>query len=249
VSRRRSSPRSESKGTPAWLVSFTDMITLLLSFFILLQAFATTQDPELFRRGKGGFNRAIQGFGIPDWLWGKQEAPRRSFTQRKHPVENAPENPAPERIIDAEDERIRRVFEQLRRLQRIETEDYHGPPARLLATPIRFPPGEATLSAAARAYLADFAGDLAAGGGAAPHLYVIGLAPDVPDPARRWTLSARRAAVVGECLQACLPKASRTRGTRVDSWGGGGDCTAFGLPLSSTQPTYIILAMMQPSAP
>jgi chemotaxis protein MotB len=37
----------EPEGTPAWIVSFADLITLLLAFFVLLQSFAKEQDPEL----------------------------------------------------------------------------------------------------------------------------------------------------------------------------------------------------------
>ena len=58
----------EAEGAPAWIVSFADMITLLLAFFVLLQSFAQEQDPELFHQGQGSFRRSISGFGIPDLL-------------------------------------------------------------------------------------------------------------------------------------------------------------------------------------
>jgi chemotaxis protein MotB len=236
--------QSEKKGTPAWLVSFTDMITLLLSFFILLQAFSTTRDPELFQRGQGGFRRAIQGFGVPDWLWGKRDAPRRDFTLRKHPVREAPDNLDRRRIIDAEDEKIRRVFEDLRRLHETQATDYDGPPARLLATPIVFAAGEDRLRTAARAYVTDFAADLG-GRTQAPQIYVIGLAPDAAGRPDRWALAARRAAAVRACLQDRLPKHLRENGASVDSWGAGTAGPDLDVPQTGPHQTFIVLAMME----
>jgi flagellar motor protein MotB len=243
VSRRRK--QSDSGGIPAWIVSFTDMITLLLSFFILLQAFASVRDPELFQRGKGGFQRAIEGFGIPDWLFGKQDAPKRSFTLNKHPVQDDPENLDRRRIIDAEDEKIRRVFEDLRRLQSMRVTDHSGPPARLLATPIRFEAGAADLAVGARTYLSDFAADLAAQGDDPPAVYVIGLAPDAADPADGWRLSARRAAAVQACLRGHLPERLRNRGPLVDAWGAGTAAGGLDVPQAGRQQTFIVLAMME----
>ncbi len=239
----RRSRQSEKKGTPGWLVSFTDMITLLLSFFILLQAFSTTQDPELFLRGQGGFRRAIQGFGIPDWLYGKQDAPRRDFTLRKHPVEESPDNQDRRRIIDAEDERIRRVFEDLRRLHRMQASDYTGPPARLLPTPIVFEPGDDRLRPDDRAYLTDFAGELRGRRGALL-IYVIGLAPDAAGRPDRWALSARRAAAVRQVLYAHLPEHLRESGASVDAWGAGTAGPDLHVPQAGSHRTFIVLAMM-----
>ncbi|MEA3367961.1 MAG: flagellar motor protein MotB [Planctomycetota bacterium] len=241
--RRRRKP--ESKGTPAWLISFTDMITLLLSFFILLQSFAETRDPELFQRGRGGFVRAIEGFGIPDWLYGKKDAPRRKFTQHKHPVQEDPANLDRRRIIDADDEKIRRVYEDLRRLQRTRASDYTGQPARLLATPIRFDRGRYRLGVAGRAYLTDFAADLRRGSGTPPLIYVIGLAPDAADPADGWRLSARRAAAAGACLREHLPEPLKARGGRVDSWGAASAGPDLDAPQTGPHQTFIVLAMME----
>ncbi len=237
--------QSGSKGTPAWLISFTDMITLLLSFFILLQAFASTRDPALFHRGRGGFVRAIKGFGIPDWLFGREDAPRRKFTLHKHPVREDLSNVDRRRIIDAEDEKIRRVYEDLRRLQQTEVSDYAGRPARLLATPIRFDRGDARLGTAGRAYLTDLASDLRGGSGAPPLVYAIGLAPDAADPAEGWPLSARRAAAAAGCLRKHLPEPLRKRGARVDSWGAAEGGPHLDVPRTGPHQTFIVLAIME----
>ena len=75
------------KGIPAWIISFTDMVTLLLAFFVLLQSFAHEQSPELFFEGQGSFKKAIVGYGIPRWLYGVKTKEKRDFLIRRTPAE------------------------------------------------------------------------------------------------------------------------------------------------------------------
>ena len=42
-------------GIPAWIVSFSDMVTLLLAFFVMLQAFAKPKQPEQVKQGLAPF--------------------------------------------------------------------------------------------------------------------------------------------------------------------------------------------------
>jgi len=239
----------DKKGIPAWLVSFTDMVTLLLSFFILLQAFASVRDPELFHKGQGGFRRAIFRLGLPDWLFGQPERIHLRYLNQNHPTEEDPENEYSQRVIDAEDEKIRKLFQELSRLRKIKAEDQWGQPARWLATPIQFAPSEAVLQDAAKEYLTGFARDLKQyGGSGAPRVSVVGLAPDAASPQDRWILSARRAIAVEAFLASALPKELRNRGMQIDSWGGGGGEHWYGAPPHQPQQAFVVLALMQSQA-
>jgi len=239
----------EKRGAPAWLISFTDMITLLLSFFILLQAFAKVRDPELFYAGQGGFQRAISRLGLPDWLFGQPERIRLKYLNQKHPMEEDTENEYPLQVIDAQDEKIRKLFQELRRLRRTEVGDQWGRPAQWLATPIRFGPSGIDLHDAGKEFLRDLARDLRHyGGSGAPRVSVIGLAPDATTPRDRWTLSARRASVVEAFLTSLLRKELNHRGVEIDSWGGGAGEHWYGAPEHQQQQAFIVLALMQAQA-
>lgn len=208
--------------TPAWIVSFTDMITLLLAFFIMLQALATKRDPDLFFKGQGAFRRAISGLGFPDWLLGQHEKIDLKHTRIKHPMEEDPEDASRQRVIDTEDEKIRKVYEDLRQLVEADATDYDGSPARVLATPITFERDDATLGEPAREFLLNLVSYLKQQtGGRAPSLQVIGLAPDETDPENRWLLSAARARAAGTFLAESLDAEMKRRGARVESWGAG----------------------------
>ncbi len=232
--------------TPGWIVSFTDMITLLLSFFIMLQALARDQGGALFFQGQGAFRRAIAGLGVPDWVFGKREGPDLKYRKVHYPMEEDPSNKAPTRVISEEDEKVRKLFEDLRRLAQAKASDYGGAPVRLITTPIRFDPLGTDLDPEARAFLKDFTrGLLRSAGGAAPSVHVIGLAPDEADPKDQWALSSRRARAVERFIEAALPEALHDAGANVDAWGAG----AGGRWTDSRGPDglqrFILLAVME----
>src|SRR5436190_19925577 len=51
-------------GPPPWLISFGDMMTLFLCFFIILVTMAKTQDAGLIARGLGTFVVALESKGM-----------------------------------------------------------------------------------------------------------------------------------------------------------------------------------------
>ncbi len=67
--KQRSSPK-----VPAYIVTFSDMVTLLLTFFVMLLSLSTVQDPEMFNRTRDAFVEHINCFGL-GMLIGKKMGP------------------------------------------------------------------------------------------------------------------------------------------------------------------------------
>ena len=51
---------SAADEVPAYIVTFSDMVTLLLTFFVMLLSLATMQDPELLNKGRDSFVESLQ---------------------------------------------------------------------------------------------------------------------------------------------------------------------------------------------
>ena len=210
--------QEEKEKTPAWIVSFADMTTLLLAFFVLLQVFARMQDPELFRIGRGSFRRAISGLGLPNWLLGR-ETWQGEHEKKIHPTEEG-ENAVMDRVIDPRDDRTRQIFDDLKREIEAGTRDTRARSVNTIFTPIRFPGPDVSLDSAAQKYLADLAADLGQNlDGSAVRIVVVGLAPDQPAGKDRWLLSARRAKVAEALLRDALSEETSGRQWELRSWG------------------------------
>ena len=54
----------KKKGAPAYMVSFGDMMTLILCFFILLVSMAKDQDYGLMAKGIGSFVMSVRTMGL-----------------------------------------------------------------------------------------------------------------------------------------------------------------------------------------
>ncbi|MHC4186122.1 MAG: flagellar motor protein MotB [Planctomycetota bacterium] len=237
--RRRRVPEESSAKVPAYIVTFSDMVTLLLTFFVMLLSLANMQDPELFNRGRESFLKTVRDFGI-GVLFGGVHKPHFGHVKVRYFIPK-PDGGFEDRTIDANEEEIRRVFKAVDRS--VETM-----PSRIVAqetnfsvTGIRFARGDATLNEAGKGFLTEFCLDLQQDPGSRGiKLYVLGLAGDEATEKEQWIVSAKRAHAVAEFLREALGYQ-----WPVYSWGAGpGGCwTEEGSPIS--RQSQVLIAILR----
>ena len=254
-----------SPKVPAYIVTFSDMTTLLLTFFVMLLSLAKMQDPELFNKGRDSFWQSIrqQGLGI---LSGGMEEPYFGHTKIKYFI-SKPDELFEDRSIDAKEEETRRIFQELSRSVTAIPSRIVAKKADFSVTGIRFLPGDASLGEATRRFLTEFCADLQGGyfgvnyeagfqqGSGGIQLYVLGLANDVAEEKEQWILSAKRAQAVAEFITGTLNSGisrqaqTSARGVRsrwpVYWWGTGpgGDWVADDSPIS--RESQILIAVLR----
>lgn len=254
---KKRSRKVEEEGTkvPAYIVTFSDMVTLLLTFFVMLLSLATIQDPELFDIGRDSFWRSIRGLGL-GLLHGREQKPDFGNVKIKYYVKG-PDKFFEDRTIDAKEEEIRRFFKDLSRSMESRPSQIVAEKTNFSVTNIRFGAGDATLNDSAKSYIREFCGYLQQDRSARPvNLYVLGLAGGEATKEQQWILSARRAEVVAGFLRDTLSSDVRDEksaiegelpGWRVYSWGAGpgGVWVARDSPISKR--SQILFAVLRES--
>jgi chemotaxis protein MotB len=91
---RQQPPDAPKAGAPMWMVSFGDMMTLILTFFILLVSMSKEQQEGLLARGVGSFIVSTRSFGMPGMMG---ESERLKVFENVRVRFNLPPEPDPER--------------------------------------------------------------------------------------------------------------------------------------------------------
>jgi flagellar motor protein MotB len=230
------------------------MVTLLLTFFVMLLSLADVQDPELFNQGRDSFIESLTYIGLGSLL-GKEDAPSFGDHKTKHFVPEPDESPD-HRIIDAEAEELRRIVEKLRQLATIVPSQIMPKAARLTVANVHFSSGRLDLNEPARRFLTGFCRDLQQQTDWKPvELYVLGLAADAEKGQEQWLLSAKRARAVADFLENTLSPPSALPERRrlfqgpsrwsVYSWGVGAGGNWVGPDSPISEKSQILIGVLR----
>jgi flagellar motor protein MotB len=194
---------------PGYIVTFSDMVTLLLTFFVLLLTLADVQDPELFDKGRDSFIKSLRYFGL-GMLFGRSNVPRFGHLITKYSTDN-PDELTENRTIDASAEELRRIREKLRERTMIVLSPVIAERTDYSIANVHFPSGHDDLNEPAKKFLTGFCRDLQQDISQEPViLYVLGLASEGRTEKERWLLSARRAKTVADFLRDTLSSSSES---------------------------------------
>ncbi len=222
MSRKRQVIEEKRGGAPAYLVTFSALVTLLMLFFVLLLTLAVVQDEGILGKGRyaetqESFLRSIKTFGL-GVLYHRKTTPDFGNIKIKYSISN-PDKQFEGRTIDAGEEELRRAFKSVSRSAKTMPSQIVAQKTNFSVTNISFLPGEALLNEPAKKFLTQFAVNLQQDTDSGEvKLYVLGLARNERTEKRQWILSARRAQAVADFLKRLLPSQLQCP---VYSWGVG----------------------------
>ncbi|MBN2133382.1 MAG: hypothetical protein JW741_28040, partial [Sedimentisphaerales bacterium] len=128
---------------PGWIVTFSDMTTNLLTFFVLLLSMGQIRDDTLFDEGQRlsfFFLESVkQAFGV-------RKAADFEYNKIKHYIESP--DKAEGVTLDAKQEQARRIFNNLRRTMQSTPSQITGDHVDFSVADVSFAPGHATLDEA-----------------------------------------------------------------------------------------------------
>ncbi len=236
-------PSTEEQGpkVPAYIVTFSDMVTLLLTFFVMLLSLAEVQDDKMFFSGRNSFVEAIQKFGLG--MFSSQiQRPDFGHAKPKYSV-SEPDKFVKIRTIDAREEDVRRKFQKVRQTATAMPSQIVAKKTDFSLTDIRFSPGQSALNKLAKKSLTGFAVNLQQNSNTAIiGLYVLGLATEGVNSRERYLLSARRAQAAADFLGQLLPAESFGP---TNWWGAGPGGDWVGQESSISKQSQILIAILR----
>jgi outer membrane protein OmpA-like peptidoglycan-associated protein len=203
LKKKRQQIQEGGSKVPVYIVTFSDMVTLLLTFFVMLLSLADVQDPELFNRGRDSFWESVRYCGL-GMLFGKKMTASFGDIKTKHLISD-PNNTSENRGIDEQRERIRRLFEKINRSMTALPSQLVAERVNFSVTNIHFSEGQTVLDESAKRFLVEFClniqqnTDIKVG-----TLYILGLAGDIANGKHQWIISAKRAQTVAEFIKDTL---------------------------------------------
>ncbi len=252
---QRSKTEKSGPKVAGYIVTFSDMVTLLLTFFVMLLSLASVQDEEIFYKGRDSFSFAIRSLGL-GMLLGRKPRPDFGHFKIKYFI-SKPDRLYEGRSIHTKEEKIRQVFNELRQSMKTMPSEVAAKKTDFSVTNIRFSRGDARLDEPAKQFLGGFCSHLqSAMADSRPiKLYVLGLADDQAAEKEQWILSAKRAKAVADYLKGILSSGSgfQTQRSAFGGWskwsvywwgaGPGGDWVRQDSPISKQ--SQILIAVLR----
>ncbi len=130
-------------------------MTLLLAFFIILQAFATEQEAGLFHAGRGSFIRALRTFGLGGVFHGEGAQMLEGNVGPRYKATEGETTPPRSRRIDPELEAAQEALQSLRDEHDVRDAESAIGHRVELSTPLGYAPGDEGLSGAEQEFLRD----------------------------------------------------------------------------------------------
>ena len=235
---------------PLWIISFADMVSLLMAFFVMLQTMAHMKSGKVGYGGEGAFAATLEGFrkniagcGMPSVFSGSSNKSLNFDREATYyPVEGGDSNSAGN-IMDGREEKTRRTFSRVCTYAQSLSSQIRGRNPNFVVTPIEFKLGQTALDESAKKFLEKFATDLQHSTNVRElTIYVVGLAGQEKNEEAQWKLSAKRGEVVAEFLREKLPmEASKS----VFSWGAGAGGAWVKGEYAVSEGTNVLIAVLK----
>ena len=212
-------PEEPKKGAPAFIVTFSDMITLLLTFFLMLISMAEEQCvTEKFKKGQTSFRQALAGFGMEGFMPGGSSGSKFDNPSSKYKVDQKTDE-TEDRTPDIETEMLTRIIHEIEQVMKISPTQITGNSNNFTVTDIHFEKGSWDLNEPAKEYLSKYCNDTQeAFFNDRPTIYIVGLAAKEKGQKQQFVVSARRAQAVADFINS---KLSKDAGWPVFCWGAG----------------------------
>ncbi len=235
---------------PLWIITFSDMTTNLLTFFVLLLSMGHMRDDTLLDEGQRismmFLDSVKTGFGF-------QMATDFDYSKVKYTIDQ------PDQVQgitkDAREEQRRRLFQTLRRSMQTHPSQLKGDRVEFSVASVQFLQGQAVLDDGSRQWLSRFCLNVRQNLDPAKNmLYVVGLPDNGAAGPQAQILAARRSRVVADFLRQNLstPAAGRNAGTgnnaagwRVFWWGAGPGASWGGQDSPPAGKSQILIAALK----
>ncbi|HOQ03812.1 MAG TPA: flagellar motor protein MotB [Anaerohalosphaeraceae bacterium] len=235
-------PQESPAGAPAWIVTYSDMVTLLLTFFVMLISMADTRvDKHKFMAGSNSIRRALADLGLSGFLIENKSGPEFKHPKPAYNIDEGMDEEK-DRSIDARMEMLRRVLFQIETKMKISPSQIDGISKTFLPMKIQFAPKSAVLNEKAQKELQLAWNQICiTTTGHEAMVYILGLAGEENTPSGQMILSARRAKAVKDYLET-LNTADKKLPIFCWGAGSGGEWTSRnGL---TTQQTQILITLI-----
>ncbi len=239
--RRKKVVKDGKRGVPTYIVTFSDMVTLLLTFFVMLLSLAQTQSLMRFKLGQEAFIRSIKQFGL-GMVYGRKSRPDMGFIKERFYV-SEPDKLYLGRMISAKEEETQQIFKKINKNTETMRSQIVASNTNFSVTDIHFSVGDATLDDSAKTFLGQFCADLQSRPDSkSVKVCVLGIVNDETDEKSQWILSAQRAKAVADFMQDTLPSNSKWP---IYSWGAGPGDSWTGQNKSNSNQSHMLMTILR----